>query len=112
MEAAVVEDRPVSSAIYRNRNDTRTSMRPTRTRPLAVAAVALSAILLTGCLQSQDAGPVADETVEGDGVIQILGAFPSPESDAFEASLADFEQRSGIDVTYVPSTDFTTEIRT
>ena len=87
-------------------------MRPTRTRPLALAAVALSTVLLTGCLQSEDAGPTADETAQGDGAIQILGAFPSPESDAFEASLTDFEERSGIDVTYVASTDFTTEIRT
>ncbi|RCK69088.1 extracellular solute-binding protein [Desertihabitans brevis] len=82
---------------------------------LAVGAAVLSAALLSGCLQSEEGGGgggAPEDTAEGDGQIQILGSFPAPESDGFEAALADFEAQSGIEVTYVPSTDFTTEIRT
>jgi alpha-glucoside transport system substrate-binding protein len=70
------------------------------------------AMLTAGCLQSSDSGGGAGEAGEGDGKVSILGAFPDPEAQYFENSLADFEKESGIDITYTPSTDFTTEIRT
>ena len=42
---------------------------------------------------------------------RILGAFGGDEQEAFEASLAEFEQSSGIDVQYVSDQDFTTTIK-
>ncbi|HET7327893.1 MAG TPA: ABC transporter substrate-binding protein [Nocardioidaceae bacterium] len=76
------------------------------------AVTAATALVTTGCLQSEDSGGDTSETAEGDGKVQILGAFPDPEAGFFEDSLKNFEQESGIDVTYVASTDYTTEIRT
>ena len=82
-------------------------------RMLALGGLATSVALLTaGCLQGGNENEGVGETGEGDGTVSILGAFPDPEAGFFEDSLADFEQESGIDVTYTPSTDFTTEIRT
>ncbi|MDQ3275216.1 MAG: ABC transporter substrate-binding protein [Actinomycetota bacterium] len=81
-----------------------------------MAVTSATALLTTGCLQGGDdgggGGGGSEETEEGDGSVQILGAFPDPEAGFFEDSLKDFEKESGIDVTYVASTDFTTEIRT
>lgn len=86
------------------------------------ALLIASAMLTTGCLSEDggggddggDSGNGGDDgsASGGDGAVEILGAFPGAEAEAFEASLADFEGESGIDVTYTPSTDFTTEIRT
>ncbi len=77
------------------------------------ALACATTLLTTGCLQGGGGGDGgAGETQEGDGKVQILGAFPDPEAGYFEDSLKEFEQQSGIDVTYVASTDFTTEIRT
>jgi len=71
------------------------------------------ALMTAGCLQGgNEEGADPGETEEGDAKVQILGAFPDPEAGFFEDSLAQFEEESGIDVTYVASTDFTTEIRT
>ncbi len=85
-----------------------------KNRVLSLGAMCTAvAMLSAGCLQGDDGGggDPAD-TTEGDGEVQILGAFPDPEAGFFEESLADFEQESGIEVTYTASTDFTTEIRT
>ncbi|HEY9352706.1 MAG TPA: extracellular solute-binding protein, partial [Nocardioides sp.] len=57
---------------------------------------------------SNDAG----DTEEGDGSIQILGAIPEGEAVGLNAALDTFTKETGIEVTYTPSTDFTTEIRT
>ncbi|HVL83186.1 MAG TPA: ABC transporter substrate-binding protein, partial [Pseudonocardia sp.] len=43
--------------------------------------------------------------------VEVFGAFSGAEQTAFEASLAPFEQQSGIDVEYVGSTNFTELIR-
>ena len=63
----------------------------------------------------------ADETTTtaGDGggdmpfegtEVRIFGAFVSPEQEAWEASIAPFEARTGIDIIYEGSADFETEI--
>ena len=60
----------------------------------------------------QRGGGFADGgTPDGDKVVTILGAFGGDEQKAFEASLAPFEQSSGIDVQYVPDQDFTTTVK-
>ena len=43
--------------------------------------------------------------------VTILGAFGGAEAEAFEASLAPFEQESGIEVQYTPDPDFTTTVK-
>lgn len=96
-------------------------MRVTRRRVAAMASIAAAGgLLLTGCLQNPNAGGggaqggegVADNAeVDGDGVVTILGAFGGQEQAAFEASLQEFEQQSGIDVQYTADTDFTNTIR-
>jgi alpha-glucoside transport system substrate-binding protein len=77
-----------------------------------LASLATLSLLTTGCLQGGGGNEEVGETEEGDGKVSILGAFPDPEAGYFEESLKQFEKQSGIDVTYTPSTDFTTEIRT
>ncbi|SNU01050.1 alpha-glucoside transport system substrate-binding protein [Ruaniaceae bacterium KH17] len=97
-------------------------MRETRRRLMAFAAVgAAGALLLTGCLQDPNrvggsAGGggdgVADNSeVDGDKVVTVLGAFGGGEADLFNASLADFEAETGIDVQYTSDQDFTNLIR-
>lgn len=82
-------------------------------RMLALGGLATSVALLTaGCLQGDGGNEEVGEAEEGDGKVSILGAFPDPEAGFFEEALKGFEDESGIDVTYTPSTDFTTEIRT
>ncbi len=77
----------------------------------ASAAVAAGALLLTGCLQSdEETGGSASDTTEGDGSVTIIGAIADAEADALNKALKPFEQESGIDVKYTASTDFTTEI--
>ncbi len=78
------------------------------TRLAAVGAAV--ALLATGCLAKPKA-PGAGGTDPGDKKVEIFGAFGGGEADAFEESLKQFEASSGIDVTYVPSSDFTTLIR-
>ena len=89
-------------------------MRRKKNRVLALGAMCTTVAMLTaGCLQGgDDGGGGGGEAEEGDGKVQILGAFPDPEAGFFEDSLKEIEDKSGIDVTYVASTDFTTEIRT
>lgn len=91
-------------------------MANSRWRRLAPPAVALTAALtLSGCLQNPDAGAGtgfnADaEPAEGDGVVEVLGAFGGQEQEAFLESIKEFEESSGIDVQYTPDQDFTTTI--
>ncbi len=92
-------------------------MNPTqRRRVAAVALVATGTLALAGCLQAPRtagggaAGP--DNTQpDGDGVVTVLGAFGGAEADLFNESLAEFEQRTGIDVQYTSDQDFTNTIR-
>ncbi len=76
------------------------------------ALLAASALATSGCLQQEGGTTDAGDTEPGDGSVTITGAFPDPEAGFFEEALKPFEEQSGIDVTYEPATDFTTEIRT
>ena len=86
-----------------------------RTPGIRLAAVAgVSALALTGCLasdsgSSDDGGAGGSEG--GDGVVEVFGAFTGTEQDSFEASIASFEEESGIDVKYTGNGDFTTLIQ-
>ena len=84
-------------------------------RPIRVArhgaAVTVGALLLTGCLQSDEStSGASSDTAEGDGQVEIIGAIADAEATALRKALKPFEDESGIEVTYTPSTDFTTEI--
>lgn len=82
---------------------------------------AFASLTLSGCLQDPNPtgagsggleGYVDGGTNDGDGEVTILGAFGGAEEEAFNASLADFEEESGIDVKYTADTDFTTTVKT
>ncbi len=79
------------------------------------SAVAMAALVTAACLggggSSSGGGGKAGADAGGDKKVEIFGAFPGAEADAFNASLAEFEQQSGIDVTYVPSSNFSELIR-
>ena len=92
-----------------------------RRRLTAVGLMAVGSLALTGCLQNPDdsgaagaglEGYVDNAQTDGDGSVTILGAFGGTEQEAFEASLAAFEEESGIDVNYTADQDFTTTIKT
>lgn len=70
-----------------------------------VIALAVTASVSTACLG--EGGGRRD----GDKRVEIFGAFAGPEADAFRASLVDFQESSGITVSYVPSSNFTELIR-
>ena len=77
------------------------------TRLAAVAAVAaVVAVLTSGCLAKPEP-PGTGGTEPGDRKVEIFGAFGGDEAEAFEESLKAFEASSGIDVTYIPSANFT-----
>ena len=88
---------------------------------MAGGAVTLAAAMLSGCLQNPNAtsgaggaglgGYVDGGTADGDKVVTILGAFGGDEEKNFNASLAEFEKSSGIDVKYTSDQDFTTTIK-
>ncbi|WNB85612.1 ABC transporter substrate-binding protein [Cellulomonas sp. ATA003] len=96
-------------------------MSGSRRRAVAlVGAAAVSGALLAGCLQNPSqggaagaglAGFVDNAEADGDGVVTILGAFGGQEAEAFEASLTEFAESSGIDVQYTSDQDFTNTIR-
>jgi alpha-glucoside transport system substrate-binding protein len=88
----------------------------------AGGVVAAAALVLTGCLQNPNAGGgeggagggasvVDGGSADGDKKVTILGAFGGDEEKNFVASLAEFEQSSGIDVQYTADTDFTTTVK-
>lgn len=89
---------------------------------MAGGAVAATAALLSGCLQNPSAtggggaagvgGGFADGgTTDGDKVVTILGAFGGDEEKNFNASLAAFQQSSGIKIQYTSDQDFTTTVK-
>lgn len=97
-------------------------MKRTKLRRVALGGLCASVALLTaGCLQDPNGsgssgvaglnGYVDGGTADGDHVVTMLGAFGGDEQKQFEASLADFEKSSGIDVQYTADTDFTTTIK-
>lgn len=86
-------------------------------RRLAALGLALGlGLAMSGCLQSDDGGGDsgggggASNEESGDGNVTILGAFGGDEQAAFEASLTDFEEESGIDIEYTADQDYTTTI--
>ncbi len=82
-----------------------------RRRLAAIGLGAALTLVTTGCLQSDDSGSGGTGGGEdADSTVTILGAFGGPEQEAFEASLAAFEEESGITVEYTADTDFTTTI--
>ncbi|QOR70634.1 carbohydrate ABC transporter substrate-binding protein [Ruania alkalisoli] len=87
-----------------------------RRKVAATSLAATGALLLAGCLQQPGSGsgsgfgPDNAET-DSDGVVTILGAFGGAEAEAFNASLEEFEERTGIDVEYTSDQDFTNTIR-
>jgi alpha-glucoside transport system substrate-binding protein len=92
-----------------------------RKRLMLAGGMAIAMTLLTGCLQNPDAtgggagaglsGFVDGGTPDDDKSVTILGAFGGDEEKNFNASLAAFEQTSGIDIQYVSDQDFTTTIK-
>ncbi len=85
-----------------------------RTRGIRLAATAgVGALLVAGCLQSDDGGSDSGGggSDTGDGVVEVFGAFTGTEQDSFEASIASFEEESGIDIQYTGNADFTTLIQ-
>lgn len=94
-------------------------MRTTRGRR-RIAAIGLGtalALATSGCLQSDDGGNGDGDggtglgSSDGDGTVTILGAFGGAEEEAFNASLAAFEEESGIDIEYTSDQDFTTTVK-
>ena len=89
----------------------------------AGGVVAAAALVLTGCLQNPSGGGgsgaggggaggfIDGGSADGDKVVTILGAFGGDEEKNFNASLAEFEKTSGIDIQYTADTDFTTTIK-
>lgn len=78
-------------------------------------------LALSGCLQDpnpQGGGTGGGDWIadggsqDGDKKVTIFGAFGGDEKAAFEASLKEFEEKSGIDIEYSNSDDFTTLIKT
>jgi alpha-glucoside transport system substrate-binding protein len=73
-------------------------MRQQRGRTQAVAMTAALLVGLVSCTRSSDA---ADRPV-----VTVFGSFTDRDADAFIASMAAFEEESGIDVRYVGSSRF------
>ena len=93
--------------------------RPSRRTVMTGTAAAAAAAGLAGCLQNPDpmrgGGGGSEKYSEGDvpgpGTVSVLGAFGGQEEEAFMASLAPFEEETGITVQYTPDQDFTTTIQ-
>jgi alpha-glucoside transport system substrate-binding protein len=71
------------------------------------------AMLTAGCLQGGDDGGGGGNEGgggEGDGVVEIIGAFGGVEADSFEKEIKAFEDESGIDIQYTGTQDFQTII--
>lgn len=89
-------------------------MRRSRTRVLALGAtVTTMAMLTAGCLQSEDGGGGGGDTggggtSDGDGVVEILGAFGGTEADSFAKETKAFEEETGIKIEYTGTQDFQT----
>lgn len=85
-------------------------------RGLVMTTATAAALSLTACLQNPDAGGGggdfggAAEPEPGDGVVTILGNFGGQEEQGLLASLAAFEEETGIDIQYTSDQDFATTI--
>ena len=87
---------------------------------MASGGGAVLTMLLSACLQNPNAsggagggisGTVDGGTPDNDKVVTILGAFGGDEQKNFNASLADFQNQTGIKIQYTADTDFTTTIK-
>ena len=103
-------------------------MKPEHFSRRAFAVVAAGSLVVAACGGSDEAEPAesaspaesdgptetdAPVTGEFDGAtVDILGAFVDADADTFDASVAAFEDETGIDVVYTGSGDFTTLITT
>lgn len=88
----------------------------------AVVVGATIAVAVSACLQNPNptgggggaaglGGYVDNGQTDGDKVVTVMGAFGGDEEKSFNASLADFTQRTGIKIQYVSDQDFTTTIK-
>lgn len=87
---------------------------------VAIGVAAVAGLALSGCLQQAGTGSGGVEGLngfvdnaqrDGDHKVTILGVYGGAEQDDFEASLADFEKKSGIQIEYTSDQDFTTTIK-
>ncbi len=88
-------------------------MRRSRTYRIS-ALMAVAALTLTGCLQSDDDGGGSSGSGggdSGDGVVTVFGAFTGSEQTSFEDSIKAFEEENDIDIQYTGNADFTTLIQ-
>ena len=92
-------------------------MRRRNNRVLALGAMCTTVAMLTaGCLQGDEGGggggatATGGGTEDGDGVVEIIGAFGGVEQDSFEKEIKGFEDESGIDIQYTGTQDFQTII--
>jgi alpha-glucoside transport system substrate-binding protein len=94
-------------------------MRRKKNRVLALGAMAMTvAVLSAGCLSSSDEESDGDSggssvdggTGDGDGTVEIIGAFGGTEAESFEKEIKAFEDESGIDIQYTGTADFQTII--
>jgi alpha-glucoside transport system substrate-binding protein len=92
-----------------------------RNRVLALGAMCTTVALLTaGCLSGGDddegdgggggSSSVDGGTSDGDGVVELIGAFGGVEADSFEKQIKPFEDETGIDIQYTGTQDFQTII--
>ena len=89
-----------------------------RTKFLLVALLAIvAAFVMAACAPGDggedgegDGGEPAE--AEGDGVVNIFGAFVDEDAERFAAAMAPFEEETGIDIVYEGSGDFETLINT
>lgn len=86
-----------------------------------LAGVLILTIATSGCLNDPNPRGAAGAggewfadggTMDGDRKVTIFGAFGGDEKAAFEASLVEFQKKSGITVEYSNSDNFTTLIKT
>jgi alpha-glucoside transport system substrate-binding protein len=93
-------------------------MRRTRKRVFGLAATLTTMALFTaGCLQGGDGGGGGGDgqtsgggTTDGDGTVEILGAFGGVEAESFQKEMKAFEEDTGIKIQYTGTQDFQTII--
>ncbi|HEX6246262.1 MAG TPA: ABC transporter substrate-binding protein [Nocardioidaceae bacterium] len=94
-------------------------MRLRKNRVFALGAmVTTTAMLTAGCLSGGDDGGGGGDggsatgggTTDGDGVVEILGAFGGVEQDSFEEEMEAWAEESGIEIQYTGTQDFQTII--
>ena len=96
-------------------------MKRRNNRVLALGAVMTTVAMLTaGCLSGGDDGgdggggggtsSVDGGTDDGDGIVEVIGAFGGTEGESFEREIKAFEDENGIDIQYTGTQDFQTII--